>query len=161
MRFRNKAYRKRNLHWTVREPSGITVVHSNAIWEKVPLLSFGGLTLEGRRIVVLSKKLAKKLGCVPGRYLISRDDSLGRRTRILALLGDLVLVAHQGKLGYLAPPEARRPRWLLAWTLRGASFRPPRRGQVRRPPPRRPPPKRPPPKRPPRPRPKAPRLRKR
>lgn len=156
-RVRNKAYRERNLLWTSREASGITVVHSNPRWEKVPLLSFGGLTLEARAgrgtvVVRLSNKLARKLGCQPGRYRIRRDDSIGRGTRALALLGDYVLVAHGGQLGFLAPPEAKRPRWLLAWTLRGATIRPPRGGQpqARRPPPKRPPPKRPPPKRPPR-----------
>lgn len=149
---RNRHYRKRFLRWTEKDLSGITVAHSHQEWENVWNLRLGGLSLERKgadTLVRLSEQLADRLGCDAGRYLLTRDDSLGRETRTLALLGNVVLVAHRGRLAYLSVPGSTIPKWLLAWQLRGATMysaasasgRPPRRSPPRRPPPKRPPPR--------------------
>lgn len=121
---RNRAFRERFLRWALKDPAGITVAHSNQRWEAVTRLELSGLSLEQREgdtLVSISPELADRVGCATGRYLLERDDSIGRRTRALAVFGDVVLVAYQGRLAFISAPGAPSPRWLLGWQLRGVT----------------------------------------
>jgi len=158
-RKRAEARRARLLHMVLEEPSGITIAHSHLRWtgdphqleiEGVELVSIDDETSPRTAVLRVSGQAAGRVSCDPGPYRVSRDDAIGRRTRILAVFGDGVLVEHGGRLGYLLAPDADPPRWLVAWSVPGATIHPGRAGGARKapPPPRRPAPKkRPPPRR--------------
>lgn len=156
-RKRAEARRERLLHMVLEEPSGITVAHSRLRWNGDPhQLEIEGVELvstddESPRTAVLrvSGGAAGRVGCDPGPYRVSQDDAIGRRTRVLAVFREVVLVEHGGRLGYLLAPDADPPRWLVAWSVPGATIHPGRAGTAPKPPPapRPAPKKRPPPPR--------------
>jgi hypothetical protein len=122
----NTRTRAAHLDWITEERAGVTIVHTDPAWVDPTPLRIVGLRLAGVQGTsadfVLSGARAAELGCPAGRYRLRVDDSIGRRSQVLAVLRGGVLVAWGGALRYIpAPDTSRLPRWLLAWRMDGAS----------------------------------------
>jgi hypothetical protein len=158
----NRRVRQRYLDWVMEERCGITVVHTRVGWEEPVKLQLEGVELVGRStgdkhaaLVKISEELAGRFNCPAGVYLVHRDDSLGKGTRLLAVFKKTVLLEREGGLEFLMAEGAARPTWLVAWTVPGLSLRPgtikggappppkpvPRPSVKPKPPPRPPPPR--------------------
>lgn len=129
-RSENKIHREKQLLWTVADRYGITVAHTERDWEDVTKFEVTGIELVSRAgsepemIIEISSGVADEVGCPAGRYLLRRDHTLGRDTRILAVFRNAVLITCGDRLGYLAVPDAPAPRWFLAWQLPGVTVYP-------------------------------------
>lgn len=127
----NRRVRQRYLRWVVEERSGITVVHTRVGWEEPVKLQLEGMELVGRStndkhaaLVKISTELAGRFKCPAGVYVVRRDDSLGKGSRLLAVFRKAVLLEREGGLEFMLAEGAPKPNWLVAWTVPGLSFRP-------------------------------------
>jgi hypothetical protein len=115
--------RRRQLYWIDEEAGGVTIAHRSEQWDEPVPLSFAGLRLgsasQRGATIELSSALAASLGCRAGHYRVAVDDSLGRRTRVLAILDGALLLERRTQLVYMLAPGARSPRWLVAWSAPG------------------------------------------
>ncbi len=97
------------------------------------LQTFAGDSCEATAVLEVTDE-AGELGCAAGDYAVTRDASVGREGRILAVLDEVVLLEQDGELGYLAvegqePPLFRmvwHPRWTLRHPYKIAPVRPSR-----------------------------------
>ncbi|MBN2496338.1 MAG: hypothetical protein JXR96_17220 [Deltaproteobacteria bacterium] len=119
---RNRAERHAELSSVQEGSFAIQVVHS-VDWSRPASVEFDGLQLvetylgPGRQptaVFELSEDLAPP-GCQPGLYALRKDDAIGKRCQVLAVLHDLVLLEVEGQLGYVLEDDEPEPIWRLIW----------------------------------------------
>jgi hypothetical protein len=110
------------LYFVHEELEGITLAHSSPSWTDPTEVELEGVRLirsgDARAVVRVSSAAALPPGCPAGEYEVGRDDSLGRSTRILAVLKAGLLMERAGRLVYLRAPGTAA-RWFLAWSAPG------------------------------------------
>jgi hypothetical protein len=122
-RARNARHRAARLDWIEEDEAGVTVAHTHPGWEEPTQLRVQGVRLVGVQgqsaVFELNAVQGALLGCKPGRFHLRADDSIGRRSRIIAVLASGVLVEWGGALRFISAPGQRSPRFVMGWRLPG------------------------------------------
>jgi len=119
----SNARARARIDWIDQDEDGVTIAHTHGSWDEPAALTIRGVHLqavEGASAEVsLDPSTAAALGCLAGRYSLRADDSIGRWSRILAVLQQGVLVEHRGRLRYIRAPRSASPRFVMGWHLPG------------------------------------------
>jgi len=117
----NAARRQSRLILVEDGPSYIDVVQTGG-WTEPTEIAFRGLTLkdtmpEAEETGVAVFEVEPELGfCDPGEYEVEVDDSIGDRSRVLAILPGLVVVEHGDGLRYVRSETFRgQPTFKVSW----------------------------------------------
>lgn len=115
----NRTRRRALLRFIDPSPYAISVAHS-AEWDEPEAVSFLGVRLvktdissPKRRAIV---EVSGSTSCRPGRYVIERDDAIGQKTSVLAILDGLVLVEHLGSLLYFHSEHVALRPFSMVWS---------------------------------------------
>ena len=100
----------------------IDLVHSKN-WKdpkRVKLKGFELIKIERHKncpSMALIQVDANSLGanCPSGLYAVSGDSAIGQNGRVVAIIGDILLIELQGQLSYLSTSPGQQPVWRLTW----------------------------------------------
>lgn len=114
---RNKARRERALLWAEAEEGGLIDVTHTTSWKRPRRVIFPGVevleTHADEAIIELGPEQSDH--CPPGRYRVHVDDALGRGNRVLAVVGDVMLLESGSRLLWLAEPDRVAQDWRMVW----------------------------------------------
>ncbi len=121
----NRTARQENLV-SIRRYSHATVIVHHTNWDQPRYVEYPGIDLVDTTMfsnhnthpvayIEITERL-NKIDCTPGIYTINVDDAIGKKTKVLAILEDLVLIERDDELLYLASdPNLEKPHWQMVW----------------------------------------------
>lgn len=130
----NQRYRQSVLEKVGGRNGSYYIIHHARGWKQPAKTQFIGLALETIEfddeegeffaLFEISSEVAEPFGCEAGFYRVTRDDSIYGDSSVLSIKRNLVLIEHDGDLGYMAAcadplgvPKGFRMVWQSNWTL--------------------------------------------